>query len=107
MNKKLKNCHIKTGDTIQIISGENKGMVGKIESIFLKKSFVFVEGVKQRIKFQKQTPNTEAKKIELKIPIHISNVMLWDNQAKSPSRIGYKKIDTKKYRYFKKSGNVL
>jgi large subunit ribosomal protein L24 len=107
MTKKTKNCHIKIGDTIKVITGENKGFIGKIESVLLKKSVVFIEGIEKRIKYQKQTPNTEAKKIELQIPIHISNVMLWDNKAKIASRIGYKKIDTKKYRYFKKSGNVL
>jgi large subunit ribosomal protein L24 len=109
MNKKNKqiNCHIKKGDTIQVISGQNKGWIGKIQSIFLKKSIVFIEGIPPRIKYQKQTSNNEAKKIELLIPIHISNVMLWDNQLKNSSRIGYKIVNNKKSRYFKKSGNII
>lgn len=109
MKKKNKatNSHVKKGDTIQIISGQNKGLIGKIQSIFLKNSIVFIEGVSPRVKYQKQSPNTEARKMELQIPIHLSNVMLWDNQAKKASRIGYKIMENKKYRYFKKSGNLL
>jgi large subunit ribosomal protein L24 len=109
MNKKKTSyhSHIKAGDTIKVIAGENKGTIGKIEAIFLKKSIVFVEGILPRIKYGKRTPNTEAVKVELQIPIHISNVMLWDSKAKLASRIGYKIIDSKKYRYFKKSGNVV
>jgi large subunit ribosomal protein L24 len=107
MNKKKGNCHIKKGDTIKIITGENKGFVGKINSIILKKSILFLDGIPPRIKYSKTTANTEAKKMELKIPIHISNVMLWDNKANSASKIGYKIIENKKYRYFKKSGNII
>jgi large subunit ribosomal protein L24 len=104
---KLTHSHVKKGDTIQIISGQNKGFIGKIQSIFLKNSIGFIEGISPRIKNQKQSPNTEAQKIQVQIPIHLSNVMLWDNQAKKASRIGYKIMENKKYRYFKKSGNLL
>jgi ribosomal protein L24 len=45
--------------------------------------------------------------MELQIPIHISNVMLWDKEANLSSKIGYKLINNEKKRYFKKSGNIL
>jgi large subunit ribosomal protein L24 len=106
MNKK-QNCHIKKGDTIKIISGSNKGFVGKISSIIFKTSSVFIEGIPPRIKYSKNSQNTEGKKIELQIPIHISNVMLWDKIANFSSKIGYKTIENKKCRYFKKSGNII
>jgi large subunit ribosomal protein L24 len=102
-----KNSHVKKGDIIQIIAGEKKGLIGKIQSIFLKKSIVFIEGVDLRTKYKKQSQNAEAIKIELQVPIHISNVMLWDSQNKLRSRIGSKIVEKKKYRYFKKSGNLL
>jgi large subunit ribosomal protein L24 len=106
MNTK-KNCHIKKGDTIKIISGSNKGFIGKIGSIIFKTSTVFIEGIPPRVKYSKNSQNTEGKKIELQIPIHISNVMLWDKLSNSSSKIGYKIIENKKYRYFKKSGNLI
>jgi large subunit ribosomal protein L24 len=106
--KKIKtNCRLKTGDTIKIISGEKKGQIGKINCLFLKKSILFLEGIPPRIKSLKSKANSEAKKIELQIPIHFSNVMLWDKEKNEASKIGYKVIETKKYRYFKKSGNTV
>jgi large subunit ribosomal protein L24 len=99
--------HIKKGDLVKIISGEKKGLIGKISSIFLKDSIVFIEGLAPRIKFQKGNSKEEQKKIDLQIPIHSSNVMLWDSQAKIASRISYKVVEGKKVRYFKKSGNLV
>jgi large subunit ribosomal protein L24 len=107
MKKMLKNCHVKTGDIIKIISGENKGFVGKINCVNLKNFIVFVDGIMPRVKFSKATPNTKAQKIELQVSINISNVMLWDEKTKLASRIGYKTVENKKYRYFKKSGNII
>ena len=49
----------------------------------------------------------ESKKVELPISIHISNVMLWDKDSNQISRIGYKIIEGKKKRYFKKSKALL
>jgi large subunit ribosomal protein L24 len=119
MIKKIKN-HIKKGDQVKIISGEQKGFLGKIEKILTKKSSVILEGILPRIKFVKNSKTTnqqqESKKIELPILIHISNVMLWDKEKNQVSRIGYKienknitnqKIKTKKERYFKKSGSQV
>jgi len=99
--------HIKLGDTIKVISGSNKGFIGKISSVLLKKSVVFIEGILPRIKYSKTKQTGEAKKISLPIPIHISNVMLWDKDSKLASKIGYKIVEKKKYRYFKKSGTII
>jgi large subunit ribosomal protein L24 len=105
---KLKtNCHIKVGDKIKVITGIHKGFVGSVSTILFKKSIVFIEGILPRIKYVKNREGGEAKEIELKVPIHISNVMLWDKDSKKASRIGYRIIESKKYRYFKKSGNIL
>ncbi len=107
MKKPSLNCHIKTGDTIKIIAGNNKGIIGKIKFIIFKKSIVFIEGISPRIKLLKKTSQSELTQKELEIPIHFSNVMLWDEKIKSASRIGYKFIEGKKTRYFKKSGNLI
>jgi large subunit ribosomal protein L24 len=107
MNKEKLTCHVKIGDTIKIITGEKKGLIGKIKAIFLKKAIVFIEGVGTRIKYLKKTNNSDEKKVEIETPIHISNVMLWDGKLKVASKIGYKTVEAKKYRYFKKSGNII
>lgn len=100
-------AHIKLGDTIKIISGFNKGFIGKINAVLLKKSVVFVEGIPPRVKYSKSRQAEEAKKISLPIAIHISNVMLWDKEGKYASKIGYKMVGNQKFRYFKKSGNII
>jgi large subunit ribosomal protein L24 len=107
MSKQKIKSHIKKNDVVKIITGEYKGTIGKITSIFLKKSIVFIEGIAPRTKYLKQRSNSESKKIEIQFPIHISNLMLWDNQTQVASRIGYKIIENKKSRYFKKSGNLI
>ncbi len=105
--KKMKKSHIKIGDKIKIISGNHKGIIGKINSVIKKKSSVTVEGIIPRIKYIKNRQGGEAKKVELPILIHLSNVMLWDSQANLSSRIGYKYINDEKKRYLKKSGNFI
>ena len=105
--KKICSSHVKIGDKIKIISGDQKGIIGTIQSIFLKKSIVYVEGISPRIKTKKSSKDGESQKIEIQIPIHLSNVMLWDKDSNNASRIGYKTIENQKKRYFKKSGNLV
>jgi len=102
-----KSKQIKVGDKIKIIAGNEKGFIGTIKSILFKKSIVFIEELLPRIKYTKNAQNGESKKVELAIPIHISNVMLWDKEANIVSRIGYKTVNNEKKRYFKKSGNLV
>ena len=106
MNKKL-NCHIKIGDRVKIITGDHKGEIGTISSISFKNSVLFIEEILPRIKYLKNPQGGDSKKVELQIPIHISNVMLWDSESKIPSKIGYKLVENKKCRYFKKSGKII
>jgi large subunit ribosomal protein L24 len=101
------NSYLKVGDTIKIITGANKGFIGKIKTLLLKKSILFIEGILPRIKYVKTTQNSEPTKKEIPIAIHISNVMLFDAATNKEGKIGYKLIDGKKSRYFKKSGKII
>jgi large subunit ribosomal protein L24 len=105
--KKKQKCHIKIGDKVKIITGDNKGIIGTITTIIFKKSIVFLKELSPRIKYIKNTQGGEPKKIEVQFPIHISNIMLWDIESNTSSKIGYKIIEEKKYRYFKKSGKLV
>jgi large subunit ribosomal protein L24 len=106
MKKKI-SCHVKIGDKVKVISGNQKGFIGVIASLITKKSVVILDGVEPRIKFVKNPQGEDAKKVEIQIPIHTSNVMLWDKEANLASKIGYKVVNEKKVRYFKKSGNIV
>jgi len=106
MKKQMKN-HLKIGDKVKVITGNNKGFIGKVGSVNSKDSTITVEGIIPRIKYIKDRQSGETKKLELQIAIHSSNVMIWDNVSNSASRIGYKIVEGKKVRYFKKSGNLV
>ena len=105
--KKNKFSHIKIGDKVKIISGNQKGIIGTINTVLTKKSIVYIDGISPRLKIMKNSQDGETKQLDLQIPIHLSNVMLWDNQQNIASRIGYKMVENKKKRYFKKSGNLV
>lgn len=106
--KKMQKNHVKKGDQVKVISGEQKGFLGIIASLNKKTSSVILEGILPRVKYMKnRQQGGEAQKVDLPIFIHVSNVMLWDKQSNKASRIGYKMITDQKVRYFKKSGNVI
>lgn len=106
MKKQIRN-HLKIGDKIKVLTGNNKGFIGKVGSVNSKDSTITIEGIIPRIKYIKDRQSGETKKLELQLAIHSSNVMLWDAAANTASRIGYKLVEGKKVRYFKKSGNLV
>jgi large subunit ribosomal protein L24 len=105
MNQKRN--YIKIGDKVKVITGAQKGFLGNVTSIFTKTSTVIIEGIVPRIKYVKNKQSGETQKTELPILIHISNILLWDNEKKSASRVGYKIINGIKKRYLKKSNTTI
>jgi len=107
--EKSKKHHIKIGDKVKVITGNQKGYIGIITFFWRKKSCVSLEGSVPRIRFIRKQVGTESKQEVKKIPvlIHVSNVMLWDSKKNESSRIGYKIVEGKKQRYFKKSNTLV
>lgn len=108
-NKKF---HVKKGDTVQVIAGEDKGSTGKILEVYTKNNRVLVEGVNMRIKHHKPSQQyPQGGRLKQEIPIHISNVMPIDPVSGNPTRIGRKRIEetgkSRWVRYSKESGEVL
>lgn len=101
--------HVKKGDTVVIISGKDKGKKGKVLEAMPKDHRVIVEGVNMTTKHQKPTAKVQQGGIvHQEGPIHVSNVMIWDNKAKAPTRVGYKVLDDgKKVRVSRKSGETI
>jgi len=99
---------IKSEDTVVVITGKDKGKIGKVLRVFPKEDKVVIERVNVKKKHQKsRSKGTKGQVIEIALPIHVSNVMIEDLQTKKPSRIGYKIINGKKIRIAKKSGNEI
>lgn len=97
------NTHLKVGDRVQVIAGNQKGLLGNIVTLNFKKATAILDSIKPRKKRNKKTQE----EIDLQIPIHVSNIMLWDTTVNKASRVGYKFQNDEKKRYFKKSGNTL
>lgn len=107
---KLNKSYLKLGDRVKIITGDQKGFIGVILSILNKKKecFVLIDGILPRIKYTKSTQKDgNPEKKELPVAIHISNVMLWDSEKSTISRINYQLNEGKKVRVFKKSGTFV
>ena len=101
--------HVKKGDTVQVISGRDKGKVGKISRIIPKTSQVVVEGVNVRTKHVKPQQEGESGQIvTFEAPVHSSNVMLYSDKEKTASRVGYTFAeDGRKVRMLKKTGEII
>lgn len=73
----MKRRDIRVGDTVYVISGNDKGKTGKVLSSIREKDRIVVEGVNVRTKNLKRTQeNPKGKRITIETPIHISNVRL-------------------------------
>ena len=80
--------HVKKGDTIQVISGKDKGKVGEVLQTIPSQSQVVVKGVNIRTKHVKPRQEGESGQISsYEAPIHSSKVMLYSTKEKIASRI--------------------
>jgi len=82
---------IKKGDTVEVISGNDKGMRGSVHTVFPVRNRVIVSGVNMVKKHQRRTGDvrTQFGIIELEAPLHISNVAVVCPHCDKPTRIGY------------------
>ncbi len=100
--------HVKKGDTVMVIAGDDKGQTGKVLKVYRDKNAAIVEGRNINKKHTKpNAKNTQGGIVEQEAPIHLSNLMVMD--GKTPTRIG-RKMDEKSgklVRYSKKSGEEI
>lgn len=89
---------IKTGQTVKVMTGRDKGKTGKIIQVFPDDMRVVVEGVNKMFKHVKNRPmargqrSSKGERIEFFGPIHLSNVRLVD----APKPTEKPKAETKK-----------
>ncbi len=99
---------LRVGDTVQVISGSDKGKTGEIIQILRKENRVIVEGVNIVTKHIKPSQaDPEGGIITREAPIHASNVAYYDSKAKQTVKVGYSFEDGKKIRINKKTGKAL
>ena len=101
--------HIKKGDTVCVIAGDNKGQQGKVLKVEVSKQRAIVEGVNLVKKATKpNAKNPQGGIVEQEAPIHISNLQLLDPQSGKATRVCRKaNAEGKLVRYAKKSGEEI
>ena len=104
MNKKFK---IKTGDTVIVIAGKDKGKTGNVSSVIKASDRVVVEGVNIVKRHKKATQESPGKIEEVESPIHISNVAHIDPDTGKATRVKYEVKDGLKRRLSVVSGSLL
>ena len=101
--------HIRRGDTVKVLAGDDKGKEGKVLEVNREKRRALVEGVNMMTKHTKPSagkPEGGITKVESFI--HISNLMLIDPASGKATRVGRKLSDKGKLqRFSKKTGEII
>jgi large subunit ribosomal protein L24 len=105
----MKKLNFKKGETVQVLSGEDRGKQGRILNVIPTKGRAVVEGLNMISKHTKpNAKNQQGGIIKQEASIHVSNLMLVDPSTGEPCRVGRKKNkDGKLVRYSKKTGETI
>ncbi len=100
---------LKKGDEVVVIAGRDKGRRGTILQL-LPDARVLVEGVNVLKKHQKPNPQRQVQGgiVDKEVPLHVSNVALWNPATKKADRVGIRTLgDGKRVRFFKSNKEVV
>lgn len=99
---------IKKGDTVEVVTGKEKGKRGEVSKVFLAEGKVLINGVNVVTRFLKQTAQNPNGPITKNLPLQISNIALVDPTTDRPGKVGVRfNASGKKERFFKKSGSAV
>jgi large subunit ribosomal protein L24 len=100
---------IKTGDDVVVIAGKDKGKRGKVTRL-VGDDRVVVENVNLVKRHTKGNPtlNKPGGIIDKEMPLHISNIALYNPATQKAERVGFRILeDGTKVRYFKSNNEVI
>ncbi|XWX84252.1 50S ribosomal protein L24 [Dechloromonas sp. ARDL1] len=100
---------IRKGDEVVVITGKDKGKRGTVV-LRVDGEHVVVEGVNRAKKHVKPNPikGVAGGIVDKDMPIHISNVALFNAATKKADRVGIKVLeDGRKVRVFKSNGELV
>jgi large subunit ribosomal protein L24 len=102
---------LRSDDEVIVISGKDKGKIGRVLRVDPKHDKVFVEGINIVKRHQRPVPgrpNAPVGVIEKEGPIHVSNVALLDPKDRKPTRVGVRRTDSgAPMRVTKRSGTEI
>ena len=100
---------IRKGDNVVVITGKDKGKRGVVLRV-LSESHLLVEGANSVKKHQKPNPAKGATGgiVAKEMPIHVSNVALFNPTTQKADRVGVKRMDDGRHvRIYKSNGEML
>ncbi len=110
---------VRRGDKVMIIAGKDKGKKGFVAAVSPKENKVIVlaenpENAEQPLPLNAAIKHRKAKqqgeksaRIQIPVPLNVSNVMVLDPKTGEPTRVGRRKEGDKLVRYAKKSGTTI
>ncbi len=89
--------NIRSGDTVLVIAGKEKGKTGRVDRQLVEKDRVFIEGINMVTRHMKARPGIrQSGIIQQEAPVHISNVILICNKCSRPTRPNTVRLETGK-----------
>ena len=83
-------CHIRKDDQVEVVCGDYKGQRGKVLKLFPKKGLVLVQGINMVYRHVRPSRrNPQGGRLQKEAPIHISNVVPYDEKAGRGTRVRY------------------
>ncbi len=103
---------IKKGDTVQVLTGKDRGLRGKVLESYPQQERVLVEGANRVKKHTKQQTSQRGSEtggiVTMEAPIHVSNVAFIHPKTGKPGRLGYRvDADGTKVRVCRSGGNEV
>ena len=99
---------IRRDDMVEILAGNDRGKRGRVLRVIPDKDRIVVQGINLRWKHMRKSQQMpQGGRMRREMPLHVSNVMLYDEGAQLRSRVGYRVEDGKKVRIMRKTGRVV
>lgn len=101
---------LRKGDEIIVLAGKDKGRRGVVLKVMQDLEKIVVENINMVKRHTKGDParGTPGGIVEKEMPLHISNVSIWNPMSNKADRVGIKKLeDGRKVRFFKSNNEVV
>ena len=101
---------LRKGDEVVVLAGKDKGKRGVVLKVIQDLEKVIVENINMVKRHTKGNPaqGTPGGIVEKEMPIHVSNVAVWNPVSDKADRVGIKKLeDGQKVRFFKSNDEVV
>lgn len=109
----MKKYRLRKDDKVEVLTGKDKGKIGKVLRIMRKKDRVLIENVNMVKRHTKANPYSGQAGgiVEKEAPIHVSNVAVVCTACAKGTRVGYKLTEeggqVRKLRFCKKCGEII